>query len=320
MSRDHGLLEHYLKHAWRSTPEPVRRWVPEDRLRAGLAGPVAEAVNRASTGWTPPQLEEGVPIPGTTRDDYRYRFVDVGEGKTFVGGIRFRSGDFSDRFVETYARDYPIESAAVLEETRSAARETLRVFSPTRVRVQVPVGGEEERVVSGPGVTDEYFTVAAPTSHLRRLPPPPHLERVRLEAARNTAFHERYLKAYADVHGERPELRGLVEPEPPEDMERYLKEWSLYEAYVDNEWAGLVGAEGDEIYGLRGYQVVEEVLATGFRGRGLAPAVQRRLIDALPDDGDGILFGTIDAVNAPSLATALRVGRVVVAVSRFVEL
>lgn len=292
-------------------------------MRARLAGPITEALNRASAGWTPPQLEEGVPVPGTAREDYRYRLVRVGAGKTFVGGIRFGHGDFSDRFVETYARDYPIGSAAVLEETRRAAREALRVFAPTRVRVHVPVGGEEERVVSGPGVTDEYFTVAAPISALRRRDPPPQTDRVRLEAARNTAFHKRYLKAYEDVHRDFPGLRGLVEPvASPEDMERYLKEWFLYEVYVDGKWAGLVGAmkDRDETYGMRGYQVVEEVLAAGFRGRGLAPAVQRRLIELLPDDGDGILFGTIDAPNAPSLATARRVGRAVVAVSRFVEL
>lgn len=315
-----ALIGRCLARAWRSTPERVKGWLPEDDLRAALAAPVVEAVDRVRDRWTPPQVRDSVPVPGTAPEDYGYGAVAVGDEGTFIGGIRFRSGDFSARFVEVYARDFFIENRSTLAAIRDAAREAFKVFSPAAVRVHLGVGGEEERVVSGFGVATEYFTVAGPVCALQRLVPPPGVERVRLEAPRSSSFYKRYLQAYRDVHADRPELEGLVDPEPLEDLERYIEEGFFYEAYVDGRWAGVICAEKSRLYGAHDFEVVEEILAARFRGRGLAPALQRRLIDALPADRNAILYGTIDAPNAPSLATARRVGRTDVMVSRFVDL
>lgn len=62
---------------------------------------------------------------------------------------------------------------------------------------------------------------------------------------------------------------------------------------------------------LSGWQVVDELFETRFRGRGLAAAMQRAFLDTLP--AKDLVWGTIDTRNAPSLATARRVGREIVA-------
>ena len=62
-------------------------------------------------------------------------------------------------------------------------------------------------------------------------------------------------------------------------------------------------------HGLRGHLVVEEVLDTLYRGHGLGPALQRHFINQLPSSEGGLVFGTIDAINQPSMRTAIKVGR-----------
>ncbi len=314
------LAQGCLARAWLSVSDRTKAWVPEGALRAVLSRQVSEAVDRALDGWTPPQVGETVPIPGTAPEDYRYRVLGIEGGRTFVAGIRFKGGDLSARFVEVYARDFPIVDRSALAWMADVARAAFRVFSPSQLRVHVPAEGPEERAVSGPGVATDLLTVAGRVSDLRRLAPPPGMERVRLEVPRSSSFYERYVRAYRDVHADRPELEGVVLAEPLEDLERYIERAFFREVYVDGEWAGVICAEERPFYGADGYEMIEEIFAKGFRGRSLAPALQRRLIDALPGDEDAILHGTIDGLNEPSLRTARRVGRVVVTISRFADL
>lgn len=79
-----GLVEGCTVQAWRSASEQVKRWTPEDRLRAALARRASEAVDRALDGWTRPQVRQTVPIRGTLPEDYRYRILSTENGKTFV--------------------------------------------------------------------------------------------------------------------------------------------------------------------------------------------------------------------------------------------
>ena len=51
--------------------------------------------------------------------------------------------------------------------------------------------------------------------------------------------------------------------------------------------------------------------ALGARGQGQGPRLQRALLSALPREG--LVFGTIHPDNQPSLRTAARVGRRIVA-------
>jgi hypothetical protein len=62
------------------------------------------------------------------------------------------------------------------------------------------------------------------------------------------------------------------------------------------------------LLGLSGLYFTEILLTRAFKGQGLAPAVQRKFIDGLADDF-AVVWGTIDAKNAASTKTALKVGR-----------
>jgi RimJ/RimL family protein N-acetyltransferase len=105
-------------------------------------------------------------------------------------------------------------------------------------------------------------------------------------------------------------LKGMVGPESREEMKEYLKSGYVFEAYVDDGWAGIIGAASNDKYGVNGFEVIDEIMARQFRGKALAPAMQRHLINQLPSSENAVIHGTIHPSNAPSLATAKRVERV----------
>lgn len=219
-----------------------------------------------------------------------------------------------------YTRDYPLDSEQTLANTLDITREAFEVFSPKYVRVHLPAGQLEDRVIAGPQASTDFITLAGLVSDLQRLSPPPNMERVRLETARSTEFYNRYIATYEEFHRDVPRLRDLVLPTPLDKLELCISQGLLYEVYVDGQWAGLIGAREATDYVWGGYRVVEEILSSRFRGQGLGPAMQRRFIDKLPAGDREVLSGAIDPPNAPSQATAKRVGRVEIMHTRFVAL
>lgn len=313
------LSDRCLAQAWASLPPQIKRWVPEDRLRTELAGSVGEALGRVHDMETATGFRSAAPVPGTTPEDYLFKVLTIEQDRTFVAGLRYRH-DPSFWFVVISARDYPIESAQTLARMRDTVRAAFAVFSPRYMCVDVSPEHSEGQVVMGSSGKTDFVTVAGLLSDLQHLEPPPNMERVHLQRATSTRFYERYMAEYATFHEEAPELRESVLPTPFAKMEQCMAQGLLYEAYVDGEWAGVIAAREQTDHGMRGYRVVEEILASRSRGRGFGPALQRRFIDVLPAGDHAILHGAIDPVNAPSLATAKRVGRVEVMHARFVAL
>lgn len=313
------LSDRCLAQAWHSLPPPIKRWVPEDRLRTELAGSVGEALDRVHDMETATGFRSAAPVPGTTPKDYLFKILATDHDKTFVAGLRY-GPEPSFWFVDIYARDFPIESVRTLTRMQDTVRRAFAVFSPRYLRVDIASGSYEADAVTGPSVECDFVTVAGLLSELQRLDPPPKMGRVLLQRGTSTEFYERYMAEYATFHEEAPQLRESVLPTPLDKLEHSMARGLLYEAYVDGEWAGVIAAREQTNNGMRGYRVVEEILASRFRGRGFGPALQRRFIDVLPAADHAILHGAIDPANAPSLATAKRVGRVEVIHTRFVAL
>jgi GNAT superfamily N-acetyltransferase len=144
-------------------------------------------------------------------------------------------------------------------------------------------------------------------------PKPDGLERVSLRRASDLEFYPRYAETYAAAYQERPWLQHESNTHSLEDMQEYLEIAQVYEIFVDGQWAGITGGEhrSDE-FALRGFVVIEMLLAKFARGQGLGAAVQYRLAEALRTSSQpkDVLYGTIGSNNPPMLKTAARVGRV----------
>jgi RimJ/RimL family protein N-acetyltransferase len=297
----------------------IKEWIPGDRLRAELARTVAGVIALVHDAEFATGFRAAVPVPGATLDDYKIKALEIDRDKTFVAGTRFRP-DPPFSFVEVYARNYSIEDADTTTAMIEASRRAFEVFSPKYLRVHVPIGSIEDGIVVGPHVRTAFTTVAGLVSSLQRRSPPGRMECLRLAPAQSTDFYDRYLAEYEAFHEAVPSLRGLVPVAPRDTLEQSLAQGMLYEAYIDGEWAGVIAGREQTDYGMRGYRIIEELLSSRFRGQGLGPALQRHFIDALPAGDYQVLHGAIDPANAPSLATAKRVGRTEVMHARFIAL
>jgi len=297
----------------------IRLGLPPAELRGTIATSVAEALRCVDNRAFARRFHAAMPVPGAPLEAYAYHLLAIESGQHLIAGIRFR-GDPPFSFVEVYARDFPIERAETSAAMLDVTRRTFAVFTPSYLRVHVAAGSLEDTVIEQfPGSTD-FFTMAGLVRTLQAHPLPPHMDRLQLVPATSTAFYDAYLDAYRDVHAATPSLRDLVPVASRATLEGCLAQGLLFEAVGGGEWAGIIAGRAQTDAGMRGYRVVDEVLAPRYCGRGLGAALQRHFIDALPATDTYVVHGAIHPLNAPSLATAKRVGRTEVMHTHFLNL
>ena len=254
-------------------------------------------------------FERNMPVPGATPDMYNHRVLEV-DGMRVMLGIRFRGGDISIPFVDLVRSSQAITSAAQVGVICDLVRQEFAIFKPLRVRFYQPAHLKFQFDL--PGSSGDKRVLAAPLTTMLAHPKPEGLERVTLRRANDLEFYSRYAETYAAIYQERPWLPHESTPESLEDMQEYLETGHVFEVLVDGQWAGITGADhrSDEFV-LRGFMVLEMLLAKFARGQGLGAAVQYRLAEALLSSGapEDVLYGTIGSNNSPMLKTAARVGR-----------
>lgn len=322
MTHDTSLIdlrERCVRQAVRSAHLAIRTWIPEPFLVESFARSVTDVLSWIGDPAFATGFQDAMPVVGAILEDYWPSVLTLGQDQSLVAGIRFRSQPgFS--FVAVYARDFPLEHHETVTAMLNTVGHRFSMFSPAYLQVHAAVKSAEDAVLEMfPGRID-FVTVAGPVAGLQHRQPPPNMERVRLEPATTEAFYHQYVAEYEAFHRVNPHLRELVPIASQETLDHSHGQNLLYQAFVDGEWAGIVAGRLQENVGMTGYCLVEEVLAARFRGLKLGPALQRHFIDALSPADRFVLHGAIDPANAPSLATAKRVGRVEVMRAHLIEL
>jgi L-amino acid N-acyltransferase YncA len=255
-------------------------------------------------------FERNMPVAGATPAMYNHRVLEVA-GMQVMLGIRFRGGDISIPFVDLVRSSHEITTPAQVEAICDLVRQEFAIFKPLMVRFYQPAHLEFQ--IDVPGSSGDKRVLAAPLTTMLEHSKPDGLERVILRRAETLEFYEQYAETYASIYQERPWLPTESTPESLEDMREYLETGHVFEVLVDGQWAGITGADhrSDE-FALRGFVVLEMLLAKFARGQGLGAAVQYRLAEALQTSAapEDVLYGTIGSNNPPMLKTAARVGRV----------
>ncbi len=70
-----------------------------------------------------------------------------------------------------------------------------------------------------------------------------------------------------------------------------------------------MAARSHSLRGITGWEIVEEILGTDYRGKGLGVAMQRLFVSGLDPRQGVLVMGEIADGNLPSLRTAQRAGR-----------
>jgi GNAT superfamily N-acetyltransferase len=174
------------------------------------------------------------------------------------------------------------------------------------VRIFLPP--ETPLAPAGPGHFWEKRILAAPIHELRTRPSRPGYERVLLKPSPDTSSYPRYRRAFEDLLQDSPSHREYTRMETEEDLGDLAKAGTLFDVLVDGHWSGITAVDVGNEEGAHGYRMIEILLARHARGQRLGSALQRRLIEALPDRRK-LLLGTIDVRNVAAIRAAERVGR-----------
>lgn len=246
--------------------------------------------------------------------DFAPRIIGPAHAPTLCA-LRFFACDPSRPFIDVIASaataaDAPEAVAAALHTFAHLGVRCARVFTPG---LQPPLSPRGWRALQ-----DQVLVTGSLAQTARSGPdaaPPPMLEPAETDHA--MAFMANAYEAFA---ARDPDLARRVPASTRAQLEDCARSGILAWWLVDRQRAGLIGAARSSLCGLRGFLMVEEVVAPPFVGRGSAAVAQRSLAAALaPANRDAHLFGTIDAGNIPSRRTAARAARSEIAAWWFLE-
>ncbi|WP_308389372.1 GNAT family protein [Acidithiobacillus sp. AMEEHan] len=117
-------------------------------------------------------------------------------------------------------------------------------------------------------------------------------------------------------------LAAEVHPADLDDLTACATNGTLDFITIDGVVAGLIATEPGEIDWVRGYVVIEEIMAPTRRGHGYAAQAQRLLTARLSEThgSESLIIGTIHHLNIASSQTATRAGRPEVMSYRFLSM
>lgn len=303
-------LDPYIAFALRNTHASVLAWCGVERVRACIGAGLADQVERRTDPERAKAFRERCPVRDTDPKDYVLREIDLGPDGRALAGIHFAAMDRDRPFAGIAARTRPIETPEAAERIGRRLERELAAFAPESGWVwQGPLDVGLSRVDAA---RVDHFLIAAPVGEIRAASPPALPLDLDLELRPTTAepIYDAYLDMYGRALAERPELAAVIHEESLESLQESAEVGGLVRVDAGRELAGLFASRPEREPPVDGWVMVDEVLDTPWRGRGLAAGLQRRFIDALPAADDAILYGHIGRPNLPSLRTALRVGRI----------
>gem|GEM_PF-1082735 len=246
-------------------------------------------------------------VDGAVPDDYKYRLYQTSLGE-IVTSIRFMGGDLTKCFVSILYKDFPLEKVEDIRYLSDFLAKEYELFQPKDI-AWFDTKIDHDLVKNNDFIRGDMFYISEYLDYLKQQPKPKNFDRISLKLATSTNWYGKYKATYEQLYKEIPDFIDMAHFEPESAFAPMIEAGLLYEVFVDNELAGIIGVEQREERFYKGYVVYEEVLFDSFRGKGFASAMQRHLIEHLEDAGDDILFGTIHYKNQASLKTALGVGR-----------
>lgn len=313
------LCANFSQQAWQSVHPLVKQWIPAEQIRSQLVAELEDAFHLTEDLQFATRFQKSCPIKGTTKSDYLHRVISLEAGGYVLAGIRFKGLNTAFPFVDVLACDFPLDSAKVLRHLIDGIREAFTVFSPQQVRIRF--GSHEDGIpLESFHVTPDLSYFAAPVTFLQQQPHPKNYDAVCLERYTDTDFYPRYQVVHDKFRESSPTLADEILPSSLEDFRNCIANGYVYEVGVKGQWAGVIAVWRHSEYGMYGYCIQEEILASDFRGQGFGAAMLRHLIEHIEGDDHTLLFGHIHPKNVASLTTARRVGLIEVGGYFFIEL
>ncbi|MFZ1768797.1 MAG: hypothetical protein WAU00_06355 [Caldilinea sp.] len=296
----------YLAWLLDSTPAAVRAWVGEAPFTASMRQELEETIQHRTDPSQAASYAQACPIPGARADEYLLRERRVQADATVLAGIHFYGLDIERPFVGVFAQSRHFTPHEVLAATQWLC-EDFATFQPQAVQWWSAADRPDLRTL--PGAVSDLRLVAGPIEAINRLPLAMPKETLRLIADADGASYPAYAELYARALAANPAWKGKLQRTTEEEYTACAHAGGLYVVEVDGDYAGVIAALPDVVRGIPGWVMMEEMLDTRFRGRGLARPMQRLLLARLDTQRHRLVLGTINDANLPSLRTARGAGR-----------
>ena len=301
-----GELEAYRSWLQDSICPVLHAWCPDAGKRRHQQA-VEEFARRTTDDAASRRYAQACPVAGVDHTLYRLRELTLPNGVSMLAGVHFRGQSTEYPFVGVFA-----QSRWLTTNEMAAAHALLisefAVFSPRATWWWQPAGRDLPELAAA---TPDQYLVMGSLDEIRRTPAPPlpwALRRITSASEVAAAFAE----LYQGFHRARPELEQAVPASEPDVLVECAEAGGLYGCFAGAELVGVMAVKPDTQYGVDAWLMWDIVLARPHCGKGLAPVLQRAVLDRLDPARAPLVVGTIHARNLPSLRTALRVGRQIV--------
>jgi len=235
-------------------------------------------------------------VSGTSAEDYTEHIVSLSGGEVLRCGIRHFGGDSSKPFVLLEA-SIDIKELPQAQNIYREVSPLFEVFGPLQVCFH-----SSENIGLETSGNILYAEKAGLISAQSAWPGENELE---LRAPQDQTYYSWYKGEYEKFHQVSPELASKIAVNSLDVMEESRAQGLLFCVYYEGQLGGMVAAERSSFLGHDGFYFNEIFLSEHMRGQGLAKALQRKFIENYCAC-DSIVWGTIDAANMTSQATAKR--------------
>jgi|GEM_PF-666975 len=227
-------------------------------------------------------------------NDYAEYFLELGEGKKVICGIRHFGGNPDLPFINCIPN---FEIASKYEARFVAKKISSRFEKFNPLYLSFWSSKDIEIDLKGSVYLASQFSAMREPQNWKLD------DRINLEPITDNSYYDWYKSGYEQFHLERPELKSKVTTNSLDVMSEPLDQGLLFFAKINQEKVGLIAGIKSEILGHSGMYFNEIFISKKFRGKGLAKSIQRKFIlgNARPED---IIWGTIDYQNKCSYRTA----------------
>lgn len=293
---------------WVNVPQIIKQWLPEPILKNLLKNYIDQNFDRYNNDEYGDRFYDYYYVEGSEPKDYRNQIIELSNGNQLMTGIRFFNLEKDRAYIEIEHTNFREWTMDLFNETAIAIKERYKVFKPFAFRVlsatdyakKYPILNVEKDLSFYVGLKGNILSIEKPIKY----------PEVTLERPENLDFFSLYEGTVEFYIDENPGSENYVFSLGKKEIERLHENQTLFCAYIDEQWAGVIAVDRTIDKYLEGYLIVEEVIIKKFRGRNFAAAIQNKLIEIMPGDDFTLIYGEIHENNIPSRKTAARNGRI----------
>lgn len=307
MTTHYNYDEQFLEIDFKLAPSCIFEWIPEEKVRNNLKADLINDTASMHDDIFAHGFKRLCPVPDTQTDDYKYQVLELNDGRKIMTSIRFKGLNILHPFVEilhynfepNFKKDLPIIKSAVLHKYADFKPRSIRIFTGTDLYTELD---------NSDNINCDYRFFAAKISYIKSLPQPKNYNKVALEPARDLKIYSQYLELYGQLYRENPHLIHVIVSESRENFEKVRNAGTLFNIYVQDKWAGIVGVTKRTEKFLHGYKMFDIIISKSYRQKGFTHAIQRKLFDILDHEHHETIYGEINPLNNKVISTAHKVG------------